>query len=168
MASYNKITIVGNVGNDPQLKAFEQTKVAEFSIAVNESYTDRNGQRIERTDWFRAGVWGNRADVIMNYVKKGSQIMIEGKLNVRTYVDPTTQKDRFTMEVRVSDFVLLGNRDQGAGLPPAGAPVGGTPVQRPNYQAAQETQANYGGNQAPYAGPGGGGSGQAPEDDLPF
>lgn len=162
MASYNKITLVGNVGNDPQLKAFEQTKVAEFSIAVNESYTDRNGQRVEKTDWFRCGVWGNRADVIMNYLKRGSQIMVEGRLNVRTYVDPTTQKDRFTLDVRVADFVLLGGRENAGGMPPAGAPAGSysapQPAARtgaaPAYQTAGEPA-------APYAG-------GAPDDDLPF
>lgn len=167
MASYNKITIVGNVGGDPQLKAFEQTKVAEFSVAVSESYTDRTGQRMERTDWFRCGVWGNRADVIMNYVKKGSQIMIEGRLTVRTWEDPTTKKDRFSLDIRVSDFVLLGNREQSAARPPAGAPTGGVPVQRPTYQQAPAAESSFQSPSTPYPSPSPSGAPDM-EDDLPF
>lgn len=157
MASYNKITLVGNVGADPQLKVFEQTKVAEFSIAVNESYTDRNGQKVDKTDWFRIGVWGQRADVIMNYVKRGSQIMIEGRLSVRTWQDTTTGKDRYSLDVRASDFVLLGGPSEGgrSQLPPPGAPAGAyNPGPMP---ASVYTTASSSTDTA-----------STPDDDLPF
>ncbi len=177
MASYNKITLVGNVGSDPQLKVFEQSKVAEFSVAVNESYNDRNGQRVEKTDWFRIGVWGQRADVIMNYVKRGAQIMIEGKLTVRTWQDAASGKERFGLDVRASDFVLLGgpNSDGRSQLPPPGAPssafnsnVASSPS---TYSTAPQSHQSAVAHD-PLAGnsqySSGGGSNQQDNDDLPF
>jgi single-strand DNA-binding protein len=110
MASYNKITLVGNVGRDPELKEIGNSKVVDVSIAVNEP---ARGQNPEKTEWYRVSFWDRKAEIIAQYVKKGSQMLVEGKLSVRTYFDNNSQKERYSLEVAGLDFVLLGNKTQG-------------------------------------------------------
>jgi single-strand DNA-binding protein len=110
MASYNRITLVGNVGRDPELKEVGSSKVVDISIAVNEP---AKGQNPEKTEWYRVSFWDRKAEIIAQYVKKGSQMLVEGRLSVRTYFDNNTQKERYSLEVAGLDFVLLGNRMQG-------------------------------------------------------
>jgi single-strand DNA-binding protein len=109
MASYNRITLVGNVGRDPELKTVGTNKVVDFSLAVNEP---ARGQVPEKTEWYRISFWDRKAETIAQYVKKGTQIMVEGRLSVRTYLD-NSQRERYSLEVSGQDFVLLGTR-QGA------------------------------------------------------
>jgi single-strand DNA-binding protein len=110
MASYNRITLVGNVGRDPELKEVGSSKVVDISIAVNEP---ARGQNPERTEWYRVSFWDRKAEIITQYVKKGSQMLVEGRLSVRSYFDNNTQKERYSLEVAGLDFVLLGNRMPG-------------------------------------------------------
>ena len=123
MASFNKITLVGNVGRDPELKQTATSKVVDFSIAINEP---ARGQQPERTEWYRVSFWDRRAETIAQYVRKGTQIMVEGRLSVRTYTDPNTQRERYSLEVTGTDFVLLGTRPAGE---EGGAPSGGYAAQ---------------------------------------
>jgi len=110
MASYNKITLVGNVGNDPQLKIVgDNRKVTELSLAINEK--GRNGQP-DKTEWYRVSLWDTRADIAANYVRKGNPVYIEGRLSVRTYVDKDG-KERYSLEVLASEIVLLGTKEDG-------------------------------------------------------
>ncbi len=109
MASYNKITLVGNVGRDPELKVVGNSKVVDFSIAINEP---ARGQNPEKTEWYRVSFWDKKAEIIAQYVKKGTQILVEGRLSVRTYLD-NTQKERYSLEVSGLDFVLLGSKMAG-------------------------------------------------------
>lgn len=110
MASYNKITLVGNVGRDPELRQTPNSKVVDFSIAINEP---ARGNQPEKTEWYRVSFWDRRAETIAQYVRKGTQILVEGRLSVRTYMDPNTQRERYSLEVQGSDFVLLGSRNSG-------------------------------------------------------
>ena len=111
MASFNKITLIGNVGRDPEVRQLSpDRKVVNFTIAVNEAYTDRSGVRHEKTEWFRVEFWNQRADVIEKYVRKGTQIFVEGRLSVRTYTDKEG-KERYSLDVLGSDFTLLGGRN---------------------------------------------------------
>ena len=108
MASYNKITLVGNVGNDPQLKIVgDNRKVTELSLAINEK--GRNGQP-DKTEWYRVSLWDTRADIAANYVRKGNSVLIEGRLSVRNYVDKDG-KERYSLDVLASEIVLLGTKD---------------------------------------------------------
>lgn len=109
MASYNRITLVGNVGKDPELKTVGNNKVIDFSLAINEP---ARGQTPEKTEWYRVTFWDRKAETISQYVKRGTQIMVEGRLNVRTYLD-NTQRERYSLEVSGTDFVLLGSRPAG-------------------------------------------------------
>jgi len=110
MASYNKITLVGNVGRDPELKQTPNSKVVDFSVAINEP---ARGQNPEKTEWYRVSFWDKRAETIAQYVRKGTQILVEGRLSIRTYTDPNTQRERYSLEVLGTDFVLLGARPTG-------------------------------------------------------
>lgn len=126
MASFSKIFLIGNVGSDPTLKQFEGGgKVAEFSLAVNDSYTDRGGNKVEKTEWYRVSVWNQRADIIMQYVKKGGQLFVDGKLTVNTYTEQTTGKERYVLNVLANDFQLLGSRQTGLDNTSAPMPGGG-------------------------------------------
>jgi single-strand DNA-binding protein len=110
MASYNKITIIGNLGRDPEIRNISaDRKVADFSIAVTDAYTDKNGQRQEKTEWFRVSFWNQKADVVERFLKKGNQVHVEGKLSVRTYTDKEG-KERYSLEVLGQDLTLLGSR----------------------------------------------------------
>lgn len=105
MASYCKVILVGNVGTEPQLRQPTPTlKVAEFSLAINDPVNKE-----QPPTWYRISVYNNRADTIMQYVKKGTQLMVEGKLNVREYLDKDQVK-RISLEVKADDFLFLGSR----------------------------------------------------------
>lgn len=116
MASYNKITLVGNVGNDPQIKMVgDNRKVVDISMAINER---ARGNQPERTEWYRVTFWDAKADIVANYVRKGSQLYVEGRLSVSTYVDPNTNRDRYRLEVTGTELVLLGSRQDGEASAP--------------------------------------------------
>ncbi len=104
----NKVQLIGNVGNDPQITQLENgKKVSRFSLATNESYRTAKGEKVERTDWHNVVVWGRPVEVIERYVTKGKQIAIEGKLTSRSYIDKDGN-ERYITEVIANDFVLLG------------------------------------------------------------
>jgi single-strand DNA-binding protein len=127
MASYNKITLVGNAGNDPQLRIVgDNRKVTEISLAINEK--GRNGQP-DKTEWYRVSLWDAKAEIAANYVRKGNPVMVEGRLSVRTYVDPNTQRDRYSLEVTATEIVLVTSRADGEGQP-----AGNASYQQPQAQ----------------------------------
>lgn len=110
MASYNKITLIGNLGRDPEVRSISaDRKVADFSVAVTDAYTDKSGQRQEKTEWFRVSFWNQKADVVEKYLKKGNPVHVEGRLSVRTYTDKDG-KERYSLEVLGTELTLLGSR----------------------------------------------------------
>lgn len=152
MASYNRITLVGNVGRDPELRMVGNSKVVDFSLAINEP---ARGQSPEKTEWYRVSFWDRKAETIVQFVKKGTQIMVEGRLSVRTYLD-NSQRERYSLEVSGTDFVLLGSRMQGDEQPDNNSfqrkpPVSVNTEQSPTSLSVPQA----GGN-------------QSDEDDLPF
>ena len=85
--SYQKIIIVGNLGKDPEMRYTPAGQaVTSFSVAVNEQYTDKSGEKVKKTIWFRVSAWGKQAEVCNEYLKKGSQVLIDGKMSA----DPST------------------------------------------------------------------------------
>lgn len=110
----NKVQLIGNVGNDPDVKEFDGKKVATFSIATTEKgYTAQNGTVIpDRTDWHNIVVWGGLVKVIENFVKKGSQLYVEGKLRTRTW-EKEGQK-HYSTEIHVDQLELLGKPPVGS------------------------------------------------------
>jgi len=112
----NKATLIGNVGIDPEVRTLENgVKVATVSLATSERFTDRQGQRQERTTWHRIVLWRNLADLVEKYVHKGSQLYIEGRISNRQYKDKDGN-DRFTTEIVANDMKFLGKREDNAGI----------------------------------------------------
>ena len=103
----NKVQLIGNVGQDPEVKTFEGgKKVASLTIATNEYYKNEKGEKIEDTQWHRVTAWGKLADLIEKYVTKGKEIGVEGKLVHRSYDDKDGIK-RYITEVVINDILLL-------------------------------------------------------------
>ncbi|WP_338375972.1 single-stranded DNA-binding protein [uncultured Flavobacterium sp.] len=104
----NKVQLIGHVGQEPEIKTFEGgKKLANITLATNESYTNAKGEKVEQTEWHRLTAWGKTADLIESYVIKGKEIAIEGKLTHRSYDDKDGVK-RFITEVVISELLLLG------------------------------------------------------------
>lgn len=107
-AMKNTVQLIGNVGNDPEIKSFDGgKKVANLTIATNDSYKNDKGEKVEQTEWHKVVAWGKTADLIEKYVTKGLQIGIEGKLTHRSYDDNNGEK-RYITEIVVNELLLLG------------------------------------------------------------
>ena len=105
--SINKAILIGNLGSDPELRSTPSgVQVANFSLATTESWTDTSGERQERTEWHRVVIWRRLAEVAGQYLKKGSKIYIEGKLQTRSWEDQNGQK-RYTTEVVANSMEML-------------------------------------------------------------
>tara|TARA_B110000046_G_scaffold173759_1_gene196662 strand:+ start:14165 stop:14602 length:438 start_codon:yes stop_codon:yes gene_type:complete len=113
MAGVNKVILVGNLGKDPEVRHLENgASVANFSIATSETYKDKNGNRQEQTEWHNVVLWRGLAQIAEKYLKKGSQIYIEGKLRTRSWQDKDGNT-RYTTEVVGDQMTMLGGRSSG-------------------------------------------------------
>jgi single-strand DNA-binding protein len=114
--SVNKVILVGRLGRDPETKYTPSGQaVSNFSLATDETYKDKNGERQKKTEWHRLVVWAKQAEIAQQYLKKGSLIFVEGRLQTREWQDKENQK-RSTTEIVVTNFRMLGGRaDGGAG-----------------------------------------------------
>jgi len=139
----NKVILVGNLGADPDMRYTPSgAGVCEFRLATNETWTDKSGQKQERTEWHRVVVWGKRGEVCSKYLSKGRQVYVEGRLRTRSWEDKDGNK-RYTTEIIANDVQFLGGREGEGGrrgrddMPPPAEP---------------EFNGGYGG----------------PDDDIPF
>ncbi len=108
--SINKAILIGNVGNDPEVRHLEGgTPVANFSLATSETYNNRNGERVTQTEWHNIVVWRGLAEVVEKYVKKGSQLYIEGRIRTRSWDDREGNK-RYTTEIVCDTMQMLGKK----------------------------------------------------------
>lgn len=151
----NKVMIIGNLGNEPEIRVMPNgNAVANFSIATSETWRDRNtNEQQERTEWHRVVIYGKLAEIVQQYVHKGSKLYIEGRLQTRKWQDNNGQ-DRYTTEIIANEMQMLDSRGQGA-------PQG-------DYNAAPRPAANN--MNAPQSAPA---SSQPPviddfDDDIPF
>ena len=104
----NKVQLIGNVGNEPEITNLESgKKVAKFSIATNESYKDSKGEKVTNTQWHNIVAWGKIAEIVEKYVGKGKEVALEGKLTSRSYETKEGEK-RYVTEVVVDEILLLG------------------------------------------------------------
>ena len=107
----NHVQLIGNVGQEPTITNLESgKKAARFSIATNEHYKNSNGEKVQSTDWHTVVAWGKTAEIIENYVGKGKELAITGKLRTRTYT-PQGGKDRYVTEVEAKEILLLGSKN---------------------------------------------------------
>ncbi len=106
----NKVQLIGNLGNDPEIITLESgKKLAKFSLAINESYKDASGEKQTKTDWHNLVAWGKTADIIEKYITKGKEIAIEGKLSTRSY-ETKEGENRYVTEVVVNELLMLGSK----------------------------------------------------------
>ena len=106
----NRVQLIGRVGNDPEVKSFEGgKKLATVSIATSDSYKNEKGERVEQTEWHRVIAWGKTAEIIEQFVTKGREIAIDGKLTHRSYDDKEGTK-RFMTEVVANEVQLIGSK----------------------------------------------------------
>lgn len=166
----NKVILIGNVGQDPEIRytgdVNNGTKVATLRVATTERYRDRNGNLQEHTEWHSIVVWRNTADVVEKYVKKGTQVYIEGRLRTRSWDDQNGNK-RYVTEIVADTLQLLGRRPEGQGQQQGGYQTPGQqqPYQQPAYQQQPYQQQPYQQPAQPQARPM---VEEQPDDDLPF
>ena len=139
MAGVNKVILVGNLGKDPEVRHLEGgVSVAHFTLATNEYYKDKQGTRVERTEWHNISAWRGLADMADKYLKKGQQVYIEGKLRTRQYHDKD-QQTRYITEIIADEISMLGGRPQNAGGAAAEA-ANGSAAAEPTHSFRQEPE----------------------------
>ncbi len=158
--SVNKVILVGRLGKDPETRYTSGGQaVCNFSLATDETFKDRNGERQKRTEWHRIVMWGKLAEIAQQYLKKGAQIYVEGRIQSRQWEDKQTQQKRYGFDIVCNEMKMLGSRadsEAAAARAGAGATMGGGGGGS-NYDSE---------NQAPAAD-----EGHAPEvgdEDIPF
>ena len=129
--SLNKVTLIGNLGNDPEVRSTTGgNRVATFSLATSRTWNDQSGQRQEKTEWHRCVVWNTKgsqlADIVERYVKKGDKLYVEGRIEYRQWQDKDGQT-RYSTEINVRELIMLSGRPGGAGEYD-GAEGGGRPA----------------------------------------
>src|SRR5262249_14863582 len=111
----NKVILIGNLGADPELRYTPGGQaVCDIRLATNESWTDKNGQKQERTEWHRVVMWGKPAEICKQYLSKGQKLYVEGRLQTRSWDDKEGNK-RYSTEIVATDFMFLGGGGAGAG-----------------------------------------------------
>lgn len=113
--SVNKVILVGRLGRDPETRYTGGGQaVGNFSVATDETFKDKNGERQKRTEWHRITVWGKQAEIAQQYLKKGSLVFIEGRIQSREWQDKEGQK-RTSFDIVATNFRMLGGRSDGGG-----------------------------------------------------
>jgi len=161
----NKVILIGNLGADPEVRFTPGGQaVANFRIATSESWTDKNGQKQERTEWHRIVVWGKLAELCGEYLKKGRQCYVEGRLQTREWTDKENRKN-YTTEVVANAVTFLGGGGRDAGDGMGGG--GGGRRQFGGQRGGQDSN-DYGQPPPMDDGMGGGHGGGNGDDDIPF
>lgn len=173
MASLNKVLLIGNLGRDPEIRYMpDGAAICNFSIATTESWKDKNsGQKQEKTEWHNIVMYRRLAEIAGQYLKKGSSVYIEGRLQTRKWQDKNTGADRYTTEIVADEMKMLGGKSGGMGG--GSAEYDQTPGYGGGHESAAPAPAARGGNM------GGGQPAQRPapqkpqsfddfEDDIPF
>ncbi len=149
----NRVMLLGNLGKDPEMRFTPSgSAVCNFTIATNESWTDKNGQKQDRTEWHRIVVWGKLGELCGEYLKKGRQCFVEGKLQTREWTDKENKKN-YTTEIVAQNVQFIGG--QGAGAGGGNAPRSdGAPRKGPEEFSTPPQMDDMGG--------------PPPNDDIPF
>jgi single-strand DNA-binding protein len=151
MAGVNKAILIGNLGRDPELRYTQSGQaVVNFSIATSENWTDKNGERQERTEWHRIVVWGKSGENCARFLSKGRTVYVEGRIQTREWEDREGQK-RTTTEINAQTVTFLGS----AGAGRASEPGDPTPPESESSPDSSESSPDSG-------------AGPPPPDDVPF
>ena len=149
MRGVNKVILIGHLGKDPEMRSFEGGgMVCNFSLATSEVFKDKMGNKQERTEWHNIVIWGTLADIAQKYLRKGSPVYLEGKIQTRSWDDKETNQKKYITEIRVDNMQMLGGKD--------GASNAGGGYQNNNQSSAPSAPAESMM------------SNDVPADDLPF
>jgi single-strand DNA-binding protein len=153
----NKVILLGNLGRDPEVRSTPSGQsVASFSLATSRKWRDKNGNKQEETEWHNIVVWGKQAEIAGQYLKKGKQIFLEGRLQTRSWEDRQSGEKKYRTEVVCDNFQMLGQRGDDMG---GGGSYGGGP----SYDEGGGSSSGGGGGNT-----GGGYGGEPEDDDIPF
>lgn len=163
MASVNKVILIGNLGADPESRfAPSGDAICNIRLATTENWRDKStGERREATEWHRVSFYGKLAEIAGQYLRKGSQVYIEGSLRTRKWQDQNGQ-ERYTTEIRADEMKMLGGRREGGDAPMRGGDDGGYSAPAPRQQPAPQSAPS---RPAPQRDSGGFGDF---DDDIPF
>jgi single-strand DNA-binding protein len=159
--SVNKVTLLGNVGKDPEIRSTPSgVMVASFGLATSDRFQDQQGNWQDRTEWHNLKAFKRTAEIVRDYVKKGSKLYVEGKISTNSWDDKETGVKKYRTEILVNELVLLSGREEGAG--------GGGGYSKP--ASSSSSSANFD-QRSPAAAGGGDDYAQQAEisdDDIPF
>ena len=154
MASVNKVILIGNVGRDPEIRYMPSgDAMVNLSLATTDTWKDKTGEKQEKTEWHRVVIFGKTAEIAGQYLRKGSQIYIEGRLQTRKWTDKEGQ-EKYTTEIVADRMQMLGSRGGGADAPMDRGEAAPAAVSAPAAPPAQPRKT--------------GGSFDDIEDDIPF
>jgi single-strand DNA-binding protein len=157
MASVNKVILIGNLGRDPETRYLPSgDAITNVSIATTDTWKDKSGEKQERTEWHRVSFFGRLAEIAGEYLKKGSQVYVEGRLQTRKWQDKESGQDRYSTEIVANEMRMLGRREGGGGSEPM--------AREPREPAT--AGASAGGGKAALKK--GGGNFEQMDDDIPF
>jgi single-strand DNA-binding protein len=160
VASVNKVILVGNLGRDPEVRYTpDNAAITNISIATTDSWKDKNGDKQERTEWHRVAFFGKLAEIAGEYLKKGSQVYVEGRLQTRKWQDKEGQ-DRYTTEIVADRMQMLGSR--------SGMGMGDTADMDSAPPPPSRGSSGGGGRSSSSSGPKSGSKFDDLEDDIPF
>lgn len=167
----NKVMLIGNLGKDPDLRYTASGQaVCDFNIATSENFTDREGQKQERTEWHRIVVWARQAENCKRYLSKGSKVFVEGRLQTREWEDKSGSK-RYTTEIVANNVQFLNTRSGGGGAgfdePPPPTDEYAPPYQRGNASGRSAQPSPSGGESWSRGGSTGAPSAPAGSDEMP-
>ena len=141
----NKVLLLGNLGRDPEVRNTPSGQsVASFTLATSRRWRDKEGQKQEQTEWHNIVVWGKQAEIASQYLTKGKQVFVEGRLQTRSWDDKTSGEKKYRTEIICENFQMVGSRGDGGG--------GGGGSRGPAMDDSHE----------------GGGAGLPDDDDIPF
>lgn len=157
MASVNKVILIGNLGRDPETRYLPSgDAITNISIATTDTWKDKGGEKQERTEWHRVSFFGRLAEIAGEYLKKGSQVYVEGRLQTRKWQDKESGQDRYSTEIVANEMRMLGRREGGGGS---------EPMSREPREPATAGASAGSGKAAPKKG---GGNFEQMDDDIPF
>ncbi|HXM96629.1 MAG TPA: single-stranded DNA-binding protein [Candidatus Dormibacteraeota bacterium] len=160
--SVNKVILVGRLGRDPETRYTSGGQaVANFSVATDETFKDRNGERQKRTEWHKIVVWGKQAEIAQQYLKKGSLLFLEGRIQSREWQDKEGQK-RTSFEIVASNFRMLGGRGEGGAMSATAGASGGARGGSDDLEGHAAPADDVFGGGAPPGGP------EISDEDIPF
>jgi single-strand DNA-binding protein len=159
----NKVILIGNLGRDPEVRSTQSGQpVASFTLATSRRWRDKAGQKQEQTEWHNIVVWGKQAEIAGQYLTKGKQVYIEGRLQTRSWDDRQTGEKKYKTEIVCDTFQMLGQK--GGDFESHGQDRG----QGQSYGGGGASSSGGSGSPGPTYDEGGGGFGEPEEDDIPF